>query len=49
MNRSYKKPFMEFYQFETEDVMSASGEVIVPTGTTKPLTDVVTPDPWEDE
>lgn len=47
----YKKPFMEFYEFETEDVITASGgEVSVPIGTTQALTDVVTPDPWgEDE
>ena len=48
MKRLYKKPSMEFYEFEAEDVITASGgEVIVPTGTTKPLTDVVNPDPFD--
>ncbi len=47
MKRLYKKPSMEFYEFEAEDVITASGgEVVVPTGTTKPLTDVVNPDPF---
>ena len=47
MKGLYKKPSIEIYEFETEDVITASGgEVVVPTGPTKPLTDVVTPDPW---
>ena len=47
----YKKPSMEIYEFETEDVITSSNkEVSVPTGITQALTDVVTPDPWgEDE
>lgn len=47
---NYIKPIIMFYKFSTEDIItSSSGEVIVPTGTTQPLTDVVKPDPWGDE
>lgn len=47
---NYIKPVIMFYEFSTEDIITASGgEVIVPTGTTQPLTDVVKPDPWGDE
>ncbi len=50
MKIEYKKPSMEFYGFAADDVITASGgEVVVPTGTTQPLTDVVKPDPWGDE
>ena len=47
----YKKPSMEIYEFETEDVITSRNKVVsVPTGITQALTDVVTPDPWgEDE
>lgn len=49
MKIEYKKPSMEFYEFAAEDVITASGgEVVVPTGTTKPLTDVVVRDPFDD-
>ena len=49
MKFKYKKPSLEFFEFISEDVITASGgEVVVPTGTTKPLTDVVNPDPWGD-
>ena len=49
MKIEYKKPSMEFYEFAAEDVITVSGgEVVVPTGTTKPLTDVVVTDPFDD-
>lgn len=41
---------MEFYEFVAEEVITASvtGTVSVPIGTTTGLTDVVTPDPWDE-
>ena len=49
MKLKYKKPSLEFFEFISEDIITTSGgEVVVPTGTTKPLTDVVNPDPWGD-
>ena len=49
MKFKYKKPSLEFFEFISEDIITTSGgEVVVPIGTTKPLTDVVNPDPWGD-
>ncbi len=49
MKLKYKKPSLEFFEFISEDIITASGgEVVVPTGTTKPLTDVVVTDPFDD-
>ncbi len=47
MKLKYKKPLLEFFKFISEDIITASGEVVVPTGTTKPLTDVIATDPFD--
>ena len=52
MPTKYNKPSMKFYEFAVEDIITASGgNVVIDSGQieTKPLTDVVNPDPWGDE
>ena len=47
----YNKPSMKYYEFAVEDIITASGgEVTIDPGqvVTKPITDVVNPDPWDD-
>ena len=47
MKFKYKKPSLEFFEFISEDIITTSGgEVVVPTGTTKPLTDGGVTDPF---
>ena len=51
MITKYNKPSMKFYEFSAEEVITVSGgEVTIDPGqvVTKPITDVVNPDPWDD-
>ena len=51
MNNNYSKPSMEFHEFYVADLITASEvqpTVSISVKTTKPITDIVVPDPWDD-
>lgn len=51
MEIKYNKPSIDFFEFVVEDVInsSVSDTVSVSAKTTKPITDIVNPDPdWDD-